>query len=301
LNEKNNGKFLFPLIFKKGVKCLSELHREKELLDALRTDVAFDANPLRALRTDVQPKRNSSLYLEQIKNRKKKVAFIPLASGLMSITMGLGLLVQPVFADNGPLMSPDEPSYLPKQQVETPKVDHHHHEQQKQREKKEPVSVVDLGITLPPVVKNDDKPSEPSESDKTAVEQPAQVQEPPRLQPSQEDKPVVAKPAPVSSPAGDVKKTVAQTSVTTTSSKKQEPVHIDNAGSEVVALTATSVQSSTTKANEKIDTTPVQRTEEGGQLPKTAGESMYFILAGALILLGERLIAVYRRMMRHAI
>lgn len=266
----------------------------------------FNTDPVKQqldrLATDQYRKKRRTTYKLQ---RSKKNPMIPLASGVLSISLGLGVLVSPAYADSEPILEP-KIGHEPKIHVQ---IKHKNKQHKKNRHHHKNEARIDV-FTEPKVSPRVEKkevssvaPSFEEKREKSTKEVESRVEsrvEPlvaPRVETKENTKPVVGEPKePVLEPFHS-----EETSFAVASSKSTKPAPTKSTP-KLKTKTDFDVDSdesnNTTndEANETKDATPLQKTENGGELPKTAGNHMNFVIGGLLLIAGGYQLKRYREL-----
>jgi hypothetical protein len=231
---------------------------------------------------------------EHVKSISAKRSLVPLASGVTAIGLGMTTLIAPAYADNEPLLEP-------KIGVEKPMV--------KMQVAKKVKEKQDVNFKEPPIEQKLEPKEIPSFEPKEPKQPVKQVQDDePVAEPTQQigpapiadvqPEPKVTKPvpAPVPQTASATKYALSGKTIKSQTLKSERISSVDAEpvmapSSSVEPVVAAQAVSQTTK-----DTTPIQPTENGGELPKTAGNGVQYMMAGAFFLLGALELQRYKRM-----
>jgi hypothetical protein len=289
---------------------------EKEILDLWDTTRRTPHDPKRVL--DLwDTTRTDNYQLQQMRNRQRmrRLAMIPLASGVITVGLAFGSLV-PAYAE--PILEP--------QIGHEPNVPHKHLKHLFHRFHSEPLLDSRSEPSESPVLRETPKDTEfqpkPSEKEEEPIldkSEPIAEKVEKRGEPQEVDQPIETKKepehttapvkadVPVSSPVSSQTTTVhaEPASIQTFSAKgahESQPLkrvkEISSPSAKEAEQPVAANKNSVT--SEEIDNTPLQKTENGGTLPKTAGDSIAIAIFGLLLIAGGGQLEVARRMwMKH--
>ncbi|MBA4544308.1 hypothetical protein H1164_15760 [Thermoactinomyces daqus] len=277
---------------------------EKEILDLWDTTRRTPHDPKRVL--DLwDTTRTDNYQLQQMRNRQRmrRLAMIPLASGVITVGLAFGSLV-PAYAE--PILEPQighEPN-VPHKHLKH--LFHRFHSEPLLRSQSEPSESPVLQETPKKDTGFQPKPSTESEEVEPISNQPSPIEEKieKREEPQKVDQPIEKKEpehttAPVKAPTTTVHAEPA--SIQTFSAKgvhESQPLKrvkeiSSPSAKEAEQPVAVNTDSVTPK---EIDTTPLRKTENGGDLPKTAGDSVSIAIFGLLLIAGGGQLEAARRM-----
>jgi hypothetical protein len=280
--------------------------KSDDLLKYFRTDQPW-IEQLESLRTDHPFDQRWSKWSQQQRNKNRNRAMILVMSGVITVGLAFGSLV---YAE--PILEPQigkEPSFPHGHLIKQKHLFHRFHSEPLLDSRSEPSESPVLQET-PKDTEFQPKPSEKEEEpilDKSEpiAEKVEKKEEPQKV--DQVDQPIEKKEpettAPVKTPTTTVHSEPA--SIQTFSAKgahESQPLkrvkEISSPSAKEAEQPVAANKNSVT--SEEIDNTPLQKTENGGTLPKTAGDSIAIAIFGLLLIAGGGQLEVARRMwMKH--